>query len=138
MITRIMGKLGFVRKTKFNNMKKLYEDRTEKMRDELFFLEDKNALLKKEISELKNKIKKLEMEYDSYDLRISLANNNLIKKDNEIKKLKEQVKWLNYENNYYRNRSKYIALNNNIAFGLSDDLLEVIYISENNIKGDEQ
>lgn len=137
MITRIMGKLGFVRKTKFNNMKKLYEDRTEKMRDELLFLEDKNALLKKEISELKNKIKKLEMEYDSYDLRISLINNNLIKKDNEIKRLDEEIKKLDFENRYYRNRN-YIALNNNIAFGLSDDLLEVIYISENNIKGDKQ
>jgi FtsZ-binding cell division protein ZapB len=127
-------------------MKKLYEDRTEKMRDEFFFLEDKNALLKKEISELKDKNKKLQKEYDSYDLKISYANSNLIKKDNEIQKLQKENeellkrnKELEYENKYYRNRF-YAGLNENISWNLSFALLEnVRYIpSVRRNQGDEE
>jgi DNA repair exonuclease SbcCD ATPase subunit len=123
MIDTILEIFGLVRKSKVEKEIKELNVIIAKFRDDFWKREEKELKTREKFTELKDKIRKLESEYDKYDFKISFANNKLIRKDNEIKKLKEQLKWLKYENNYYRNRSKYIAVNNNISFEVCE-LLE--------------
>jgi predicted nuclease with TOPRIM domain len=116
MIDTILESLGFVRKSKVEKEINELKIIVEAFRNKFWEKENKEAKLLTENINLKDKNKKLQKEYSNCDLKLSLVNNNLIKKDNEVKKIKKQVKWLKYENNYYRNRSKYIAVNSNISF----------------------
>jgi predicted nuclease with TOPRIM domain len=116
MIDTILDSLGLVKKSRVEKEINKLKTIVDVFRDEFWKKENKEVKLLRENMNLKDKIRKLEKEIDVLDFDKSLVNNNLIKKDNEIKKLEERIKWLNYENNYYRNRSKYIAVNNNISF----------------------
>jgi chromosome segregation ATPase len=148
MIDTILNKLGLVRVCKANEEKSYLKDIIKKIKQDCYrdldeyktivnktrlnseILSKKLEKAIKEVVELKDKTKKLQKEYDNYDLAISIANSNLTKKDNEIQKLQKENKELlkrnkelEYENKYYRNRF-YVGLNENISWNLSFALLE--------------